>query len=135
MDLACQTWTSSEAYSKLSAKSRAEFTAEHSIAATCSVACWKFAIFVYQISTHTRNIRTDRERSNSVGVKEYLQNWSENERQRTIPEVERHGWPEPGTARLLLAQSTVNWIVCTKRLLVLANPRKIIREKFILAYP
>ena len=31
-------------YSKLSAKSRVEFTAEHGIAATCSVACWKFAI-------------------------------------------------------------------------------------------
>ena len=36
----------SGAYSKLSAKSRVEFTAEHGIAATCSVACWKFAIFV-----------------------------------------------------------------------------------------
>ena len=33
-------------YSKLSAKSRVEFTAEHGIAATCSVASWKFAIFV-----------------------------------------------------------------------------------------
>ena len=34
----------SGAYSKLSAKRRAEFTAEHGIAATCSTACWKFAI-------------------------------------------------------------------------------------------
>ena len=33
-------------YSKLSAKSRVEFTAEHGIEATCSMACWKFAIFV-----------------------------------------------------------------------------------------
>ena len=74
----------SGAYSKLSAKSRAEFTAEHGIAATCSAACWKFAIFVYQISAHARNIQTYRERSNSVGVKEYLHNWSENERQRAI---------------------------------------------------
>ena len=58
----------SRAYSKLSAKSRAEFMAGHGIAATCSTACWKFAIFMYQISAHIQNIQTYRERSNSVCV-------------------------------------------------------------------
>ena len=51
----------SGAYSKLSAKSRAKFTAENGIAATCSAAYWKLTIFVYQISAHARNIRTYRE--------------------------------------------------------------------------
>ena len=51
----------SGAYSKFSAKSRAEFTAEHTAAIAASYICGllEIAIFVHQISAvHAQNIRT-----------------------------------------------------------------------------
>ena len=61
-----------------------------------------------------------------------------------MPELERHGRPELGTARLPLSQGAVNWIMsqpygdyltAKHEKVVLANPRKFIYEKLILAYP
>ena len=96
----------SGAYSKLSAKSRAEFTAE--LAATCSAACWKFAIFVYpQISACMHKIHRVTEQCPCKGTP---RSKNENIEELRMPELERHGQPELGMARLLLLQGTVNWI-------------------------
>ena len=58
------TWKAKLDKSGAYSKQKAELNLQLS-AATCSVACWKFIAFVYQISELT-------ERSTSVSVKEYV---------------------------------------------------------------
>ena len=102
----------SGAYSKLSAK--AELNLQLSMAlqlATCSVTCWKFAIFVYpQISACMHKIQKVTEQCLCEGILTELEQ-NENIEELRMPELERHGRPELGMARLLLSQGAVNWIM------------------------